>query len=83
MQGHISTIAKGSREAASEGPIVLCIRFSSLSNKVATRGTSPDVTTIFHRWAYGRFIEIQSNLRRKKLVKAPIFFEAVLAVEIM
>ena len=35
--------------------------------QVATRGTSPDVTTVFHTWAYGRFIEIQSNLRRKKL----------------
>ena len=25
------------------------------------------MTTVFHTWAYGRFIEIQSNLRRKKL----------------
>ena len=24
------------------------------------------MTTVFHTWAYGRFIEIQSNLRRKK-----------------
>ena len=30
-------------------------------------GTSSDVTTVFHTWAYGSFIEIQSNLRRKKL----------------
>ena len=22
---------------------------------------------VFHAWAYGRFIEIQSNLRRKKI----------------
>ena len=29
--------------------------------------TSPDVTTVFHTWARGRFIEIQSNLKRKKL----------------
>ena len=35
--------------------------------KVETRSTSPDMTTAFHTWAYGRFIEIQSNLRRKKL----------------
>ena len=35
--------------------------------QVATRGTSPDVTTVFHAWVYGRFIQIQSNLRRKKL----------------
>ena len=25
------------------------------------------MTTVFHVWPYGRFIEIQSNLRRKKL----------------
>ena len=25
------------------------------------------MTVVFHEWAYGRFIEIQSNLRRKKL----------------
>ena len=29
--------------------------------------TSPDMTKIFHAWPYGRFIEIQSNLWRKKL----------------
>ena len=29
--------------------------------------TSPDVTTVFHTWTYGSFIEIQSNLRRKQL----------------
>ena len=26
--------------------------------QVATRGTSPDVTTVFHTWMYGRFIGI-------------------------
>ena len=25
------------------------------------------MTTVFHTWPYGRFIEILSNLRRKKL----------------
>ena len=25
------------------------------------------MTTVFHAWPYGRFIEIESNLRRKKL----------------
>ena len=25
------------------------------------------MTTVFHAWSYGRFIEIQSTLRRKKL----------------
>ena len=52
-----------------------------------TMGTSSDVTTVFHTWACGRFIEIQSNLRRKKLhrmnYKDPIFLEAVLAIKIM
>ena len=48
--------------------------------------TSPDMTTVFHTWPYGKFIEIQSNLRRKKVIeriKASIFFEAVLAIEII
>ena len=35
--------------------------------QVATRATSPDMRTVFHAWPYGGFIEIQSNLRRKKL----------------
>ena len=26
-----------------------------------------DITALLHAWAYGRFIEIQRNLRRKKL----------------
>ena len=33
--------------------------------QVASRGTRPDVTTVFHTWAYGRFIHIQSNMRKK------------------
>ena len=35
--------------------------------QVATRSTSPDMTALLHTWPYGRFIEIKSNLRRKKL----------------
>ena len=35
--------------------------------EVATGGTNPDMTTVFHTWANDRFKEIQSNLRRKKL----------------
>ena len=35
--------------------------------QVATRSTRPDMTTVLHTWLYGRFIEIQSNLRREKL----------------
>ena len=44
------------------------------------------MTTVFHPWLYGRFTEIQSNLMEKKFmekIKASIFFEAVLAIEIM
>ena len=41
--------------------------------------------TVFYTWVYGRFIEIQSNFKREKLqpIKAPIFLEVVLAIEIM
>ena len=43
------------------------------------------MTTVFHAWPYGRLINIQSNLRRKKLhrIKAPIYFKVVSAIEIM
>ena len=27
-----------------------------VKDQVATRGASPDVTTVFHTWAYGTFI---------------------------
>ena len=58
---------------------------TNLQFQVATRGTSPDVTTVFHTWAYGGFIKIQSNRERYFIewIKAPIFLEAVLAIEIM
>ena len=42
------------------------------------------MTTVFHTWAYGGFIEIQSNLRRRNFIermKALIFFKAALAIE--
>ena len=46
----------------------LHIRFCSLSNNSSSNWEhQPDITTVFHAWPYGRFIEIQSNLRRKKL----------------
>ena len=35
--------------------------------QVATRSSSLNMTTVFHTCLYDRFIEIQSNLRRKKL----------------
>ena len=31
------------------------------------RSTNSDMTTVFHKWPYGRLTEIQSNLRRKRL----------------
>ena len=37
--------------------------------QIATRGASPDVTTVFNTLMYGGFIGIQSNLRKKKLHK--------------
>ena len=35
--------------------------------QVATRSNSSEMTTVGHAWPYGRFIEILSNLRSKKL----------------
>ena len=57
------------RVIESEGPTVLHIRFCGLSNnsKQQLGGTCPEVTTVVQAWVYGRFIEIPSNLRRKKL----------------
>ena len=44
-----------------------CIVFAAcLIFPTNTRGTRPDMTTLFHTWAYGKYVEIQSNLRRKK-----------------
>ena len=37
--------------------------------RITGRSTRPDVTTVFHVRAYGRFIEIHSNLRRKNIYK--------------
>ena len=44
------------------------------------------MTTVFDTWAYGGFIEIQrtaGEINFLKEIKAPIFLEAVLAIEIM
>ena len=38
-----------------------------MKREVAAGSTSADMTTVFRARPYGRFIEIQSNLRRKKL----------------
>ena len=43
--------------------------------------------TVIPTWLYGRFIEIQRNLSGERnfieQIKAPIFLEAVVAIEIM
>ena len=41
----------------------------SVTYLLGTRSTCPDTTTAFHALAYGRFSEIQSNFRRKKLIE--------------
>ena len=45
-----------------------------------------DVITVFHVWAYGRFAEMRGTSGERNFIeriKAPIFLEAVLAMEIM
>ena len=42
-------------------------RFKRGSKGRTNSSTSPDMATVFRAWPYGRFIEIQSNLRKKKL----------------
>ena len=40
-------------------------------------------TLVFHAWPYDRFMELEINLRRKKLYRAPNFLVAPLAIEVM
>ena len=52
--------------------------------QVTTDSTSTGMTNVFRAKSYERFIMIMSNLRKKNFteqIKAPIFLEAVLAVE--
>ena len=54
--------------------------------QVGTSGTIAKLTTVFHAWVYGTFIEMKSNLRRKKFHRtnqAPIFMEVLLEKEVM
>ena len=63
-----------------------CILVSVAYPTTPCRSTNPDITTVFHTWLYGRFMEIQSNLRKRNVIeriKAPIFLEALLVIEIM
>ena len=50
----------------------------------STRSTNQVMKRVSHARPHSRFIETTSNLKRKKLhqqMKAPIFLEAVLAIE--
>ena len=69
LVGYISMMSNSSREAASEGPTVLHICFRSSYNiPVAARTTNPGMATVFHVKVSGRFLDIQSNLTRKKFI---------------
>ena len=49
-------------------PVQMNINQSSTYRKdLAARSTSLDMTVVFHARRYGRFIEMQNNLKRKKL----------------
>ena len=63
---HFNDEPRIQEKAASEYPAYLFFQLLQ-QFQVATKSTSPDMTTIFHAWLYGRFIEIQSNLWRTKL----------------
>ena len=44
------------------------------------------MTTVFYAWSYSRFIKIQITSGERNFIeqiKAPIFLEALLAIEIM
>ena len=45
----------------------ISVSVACLTIPIATGGTSSDMVAVFYTWVYGRFLEIQSNLRRKKL----------------
>ena len=45
-----------------------------------------DMTTVFHAWSYGSFIETRATSGERNFIEqtmAPIFLEAVLAIEVM
>ena len=81
----ISTMSQGFKRGSklrTNSPTCLFL-VAYLSIQVATRSISADIT-VFHAWAYGRFVEIQSTVRRKKLHRTnqgTNFFEAVSAIE--
>ena len=51
-----------------------------------SREAASEETTVFYAWPYSRFIEIQETSGERYLIeqiKAPIFLEVVLAMEMM
>ena len=56
------------KETVDIGILVTCRNGDrKIMQSVRITSTRPDMTTVFHTWSYVRVIEIQSNLRRKKL----------------
>ena len=51
--------------------------------QLAAKNTSQDTATVFHARPHGRFIELQSNLRRKSLTNQGSDMEVVLSTEII
>ena len=54
--------------------------------KEASRSTRPDMTTVFHAWVHCNLQRHKATLEERNFIeriKAPIFLEAVLAIEIM
>ena len=69
LAGYISMMSQGFKRGSKGRTNSLAYLFLQLIQQfqVATRSTSSDMTTIFHMQQYGGFIEIRSNLKRKKL----------------
>ena len=64
---HFDNQPRNSRQAASAGPTLLHTLLWSLSNTSKQQLGASAMNKVFHAWLHGRFIEIKSNLRRKKL----------------
>ena len=55
------------RQQVKDQQSYISVFVACLTIPIKISSTSPDMTTVFHAWLYGRFIGIQSNLRRKSL----------------
>ena len=62
----------------------ILVSATCLAYQVATRSSSPDMTTVFHARLHGRFIEIKSTSVVRNIIeriKVPSFLEVVLAMD--